>query len=118
MSLARAFFYTGVPCIVMTLWTVTDRKSYHLMVSFYKQLKKGRTAEMALRKAKLEYLENALPGYQHPRYWAGYILVGSPQNLSLPHLYRQIIAAVVVLLVIMTGLILLRKYRGTKGIEA
>ena len=114
MSLARAFFYAGVPNIVMTLWTVTDRQSYHLMLSFYKQLSKGRRAESALRKAKLEYLENALPGYQHPRYWSGYILIGNPENLFLSHFYRQLLVASGILLALLAGFIMLRKYSGIK----
>jgi CHAT domain-containing protein len=109
MSLARAFFYAGVPNIVMTLWTVTDRQSYKLMLSFYKQLSKGRNAETSLQRAKLEFLETALPGYQHPRYWAGYILVGNPENLFLSRFYRQLLSAAGLILILFTGIVIARK---------
>ncbi len=104
MSLARAFFYAGVPNIVMTLWTVSDRQSYKLMRSFYEYLRKGRKAEISLRKAKLDYLENALPGYQGPRYWAGYILIGNPDHLFFPYWYRQLIVAVIFILIFLAGI--------------
>ena len=52
MSLARAFVYAGVPNIVMTLWTVSDRQSYKLMLGFYRHLISGRSTESALQKGK------------------------------------------------------------------
>jgi len=106
MSLARAFFYAGVPNIVMTLWTVSDRQSYKLMLSFYEQLSKGRKAESSLRRAKLEFLETAVPGYQHPRYWAGYILVGNPENLFLSRVHRQLLAAAAIIFILLSGIMI------------
>ncbi|HEC44000.1 MAG TPA: CHAT domain-containing protein [Bacteroides sp.] len=110
MSLARAFFYAGVPNIVMTLWTVSDLQSYELMVSFYRQLNKGRKAEIALRKAKLDFLDNSNPLYQHPRYWAGYILVGNPGHLFLPGFYRQLIAIPSIILLLLAGFYAWKNY--------
>ncbi|MFC2112402.1 CHAT domain-containing protein [Bacteroidota bacterium] len=115
MSLARAFFYAGVPNIVMTLWTVSDRQSYELMLSFYRHLSMGRKAEKALRKAKLEFLEDANPQYQHPRYWAGYILVGNPEHLFLPGYYRQLLAITGIVLILLIGLITGRRYFRSKS---
>jgi tetratricopeptide (TPR) repeat protein len=104
MSLARAFIYAGVPNIIMTLWTVSDRQSYKLMLRFYRQLIAGRSTENALRKAKLEYLAESSPSYQHPRYWAGYILVGNPDRLMLSRLYKL---GIPVLFVTLLGLMVL-----------
>jgi hypothetical protein len=112
ISLARAFFYAGVPNIVMTLWTVSDRQSYKLMLSFYKNLKKGRKAEVSLRRAKLDFLENSLPGYQNPRYWAGYILVGDPGHLFLPYHFRQLLLAGGIILFLLAGFIVKKKFKG------
>ena len=109
MSLARAFYYAGVPNIVMTLWTVIDRQSNKLMLGFYKQLSKGRKAEISLRNAKLEFLESAPPRYQHPRYWAGYILVGNPENLFFPRLYRQLLFAAGIFVILLTGIMMAKK---------
>ena len=94
MSLARAFIYAGVPNIVMTLWTVSDRQGYRLMLDFYKLLIAGRSTEDALRKAKLDFLEEASPAYQHPQYWAGYILVGNPDRLFMSRIKKIILLLV------------------------
>jgi hypothetical protein len=110
MSLARAFIYAGVPNIVMTLWTVSDRQGYKLMLSFYRLLIAGRSTEDALRKAKLEFLEEASPSYQHPQYWAGYILVGSPDRFFMSRLYRFILPMVLIAIMGVTGyLIMVRR---------
>jgi CHAT domain-containing protein len=114
MSLARAFIYAGVPNIVMTLWTVSDKQSYELMLGFYRQLIAGRSTEMALRRAKLEFLENAAPSYQHPQYWAGYILVGNPDTLFLSRIYKLIIPVLGIIMIMVPGLILVRRKTGRR----
>ncbi len=81
MSLARGFLYAGCPTIVMTLWEVEDNAGTKIMASFYKNLKKGRAVDEALRLAKLEYLENANPRTAHPHYWLGYVSIGDDTPL-------------------------------------
>jgi hypothetical protein len=114
MSLARAFIYAGVPNLVMTLWTVSDRQSYELMLGFYRQLIAGRSTETALRRAKLEFLEQATPSYQHPQYWAGYILVGNPDKFFMSRLFRWIIPILLVALIMVPGFIFMRRIIGRK----
>jgi CHAT domain-containing protein/tetratricopeptide (TPR) repeat protein len=114
MSLARAFIYAGVPNIVMTLWTVSDRQSYELMVGYYRQLIAGRSTETALRRAKLKYLEQATPSYQHPQYWAGYILVGNPDKLFIPRLWKWIVPLLLVTIFLAAGFILKRSAIGRR----
>ena len=81
MSLARGFLYAGCPSIVMTLWEVDDKAGTQIMGSFYRNLKKGRATDEALRLAKLEYLENANPRTAHPHYWLGYVSIGDSSPL-------------------------------------
>ena len=109
MSLARAFIYAGVPNIVMTLWTVSDKQSYKLMLGFYRQLIAGRSTEMALRIAKLEFLEQASPSYQHPQYWAGYILVGNSDKFFLSRPLKLIIPLLLITIIMVPGFILMRR---------
>jgi CHAT domain-containing protein len=109
MSLARAFFYAGVQNLIMTLWTVSDIQSTELMLGFYRQLIAGRSTESALRKAKLEFLEQASPSYQHPQYWAGYILVGNPDTFFLSRLYRLTIPVLLITLITVPGFIFMRR---------
>lgn len=109
MSLARAFIYAGVPNIIMTLWTVSDNQSYKLMLGFYRQLIAGRSTESAIRRAKLEFLEQASPTYQHPQYWAGYILVGNPDRFFLSRLFKFLIPISLIFLIGIPGFIIMRK---------
>jgi CHAT domain-containing protein len=109
ISLARAFIYAGVPNIIMTLWTVSDRQSYKLMLGFYKQLIAGRSTEAALQRGKLEFLEQASPSYQDPKYWAGYILIGNPDKFFMSRLYKFVIPVSLIILIGVPGLIVLRR---------
>jgi CHAT domain-containing protein len=76
MSLARGFIYAGCPCIVMTLWQVSDKSSSELMTSFYKYLKKGKSKQEAMRLSKMDYLERADDLTSNPFFWSGFVVVG------------------------------------------
>jgi CHAT domain-containing protein len=84
MSLARAFFYAGVPSVVMTLWPVSDESCVTLMAAFYQNLMRGESKDAALRNAKLLLIMEAEPIFKHPFYWAGYIVVGERSPVFLP----------------------------------
>ena len=76
MSLARGFLYAGCPSIIMSLWEVDDEAGTKIMTSFYKNLKRGKTKDEALRLAKLQYLENANSRQAHPHYWMSFKSIG------------------------------------------
>ena len=60
-----------------TLWAVDDRSSVELMKSFYERLRKsgvGHDKSAALAAAQKEL--RSIKEYQHPYYWAPFILVG------------------------------------------
>lgn len=83
MSLSHAFALAGVPATVMSLWKIPDQTTPALMVRFYQNLKDGLPKNEALRKAKLDYLQEAkLDQLAHPYYWAGFMLMGDPKPLS------------------------------------
>ncbi len=82
MSMARAFHFSGIPSILMSLWKVPDKETKIIMVSFYKNLKKGMPKNKALSKAKQEYLSNTKDNtLKHPFYWSGFVLTGNNQAL-------------------------------------
>jgi CHAT domain-containing protein len=89
INLARSFIYSGVDNIIVTQWEVADKSSSVLMKYFYKNLTQGGTVDMALQKAKVDFLLNEDPVKHHPYYWSGYISVGKPvkyiHNLSLTY---------------------------------
>jgi CHAT domain-containing protein len=76
ISLARGFFYAGIPSVVMTLWEIEDHSSADLMGLFYKNLKAGYPNDIALQMAKVSYLEKAGKLLSHPYFWAGYVNIG------------------------------------------
>ncbi len=81
MSLARGFLYAGCPSIIMSLWEVEDKSGTHIMSSFYKNLKKGKTKDQALRLAKLEYLNQSNSRLAHPHYWMSFKSIGDNSQI-------------------------------------
>jgi CHAT domain-containing protein len=81
ISIARAFFYAGVPSIVMTLWPVEDQQGPVIMTSFYKNLKNGQPKDFALNNAKKEYLLNSSKLNSHPYFWASYVVIGNNNEI-------------------------------------
>ena len=74
LGLVRAFLYAGASSVAVSLWNVNDAATATLMKEFYRGLSQGVPGEKALRRAKLGLLhqENAL--WQHPHYWAPFVL--------------------------------------------
>ena len=99
MSLARGFLYAGCPSIVMSLWEVEDNAGTQIMTSFYKNLKRGKTKDAALRAAKLEYLENVNSRLAHPHYWMSFKSIGdnSPVYTSNDIYFFALLVALILL---------------------
>jgi len=98
LGLQRSFFYAGTASVVVSLWNVYDRSTAHLMNEFYKAILSGEHAAdgswtdrflrwvgwensmpfgekaSAMRAAKLSMIDHPL--YNHPVYWAPFIVVG------------------------------------------
>ncbi len=76
LGLAGIAVKAGAKSTVATFWAVNDEATAKLMSEFYEQLisKKVSKAE-ALRQAQLSLLKDT--AFEHPFYWAPYILVGN-----------------------------------------
>jgi CHAT domain-containing protein len=84
MSMARAFHFSGVPSVVMSLWKVPDGSTKQIMLLFYKYLEEGNSKSVALQKAKRDYLSRTDdPALRHPYYWAGFVINGNTEALDL-----------------------------------
>jgi len=81
ISLARGFSYAGAKSIMTSLWSVNDGATKELMESFYTYLKEGLSKDVALRKAKLDYINNNPHSEAHPFYWAAFIPIGDMQPI-------------------------------------
>jgi len=76
LGLAGVAVRSGARSTLATLWSVQDQSTANLMVQFYQELLQGKfTRAEALRRAQLQLLKQ--PQYQHPFYWAPFVLVGN-----------------------------------------
>jgi CHAT domain-containing protein/Tfp pilus assembly protein PilF len=73
MGMGRAFQYAGAKSVLMSLWSVSETASVNLVENFFKHLKEGKSKLESLKLAR-EDIRKA--GYDHPFYWAPFILVG------------------------------------------
>jgi len=74
-SIARGFLYAGAAAVAGTLWDIDDRATSELMKHFYEALLLRQwPPAAALRAAQLAI--RARPGWEHPYYWAGFVLHG------------------------------------------
>lgn len=84
MSMARAFHYSGIPSVLMSLWKVPDQETKMIMIDFYRFLKKGKSKSEAIRLAKLSYLDkNEGSILSHPYYWSGFVINGNTDPLDM-----------------------------------
>lgn len=69
---------TGAKASIASLWAVSDGGTQALMNEFYNILPTGKfTKAEALRNAQLDLLTAKNSQYQHPYYWASFILIGN-----------------------------------------
>lgn len=76
MGMGRAFLYAGSKSVIMSLWSVAQSPSVDLMEHYFRLLKEGRGKVEALRLARVEIRK---AGYDHPFFWAPFILVGATE---------------------------------------
>jgi CHAT domain-containing protein/tetratricopeptide (TPR) repeat protein len=77
IGLTRAFFYAGVPSLVVSLWNVVDVHTPDFMLDFYEEMDSRHDKSRALQKAKLDLISKSR--YAHPSFWAPFILIGEPK---------------------------------------
>jgi CHAT domain-containing protein len=77
IGMSWAFFVAGVPTMVVSQWKVDSTSTAKLRINFHRNLRNqnGMTKAQALRQSALELLKDK--AYQHPFYWAGFVLIGN-----------------------------------------
>lgn len=85
MSLGTAFQYAGTKSLLLTNWEVSDQTTPELMQYFYTNLKKGMNKGLALKQAKLSFLEQAPAKQSYPFYWGGFYLLGNQAAIDFPN---------------------------------
>ena len=76
-SFNRGFAALGIPAAVSNLWSVENESTYRNTELFYKYLSQGLPTDIALQKAKIEFMNEASLGEKKlPYFWASSILTG------------------------------------------
>ena len=74
IGMSWALFVAGSPAAVVSQWKVDSARSSELMVEFHRNVLQKRVSKSeALRQAALKVFRSS---YNHPAYWAGFILIG------------------------------------------
>jgi CHAT domain-containing protein len=80
-SIARAFHFAGCPNTIATTAVVDERATSEVILLFYKYLKSGETIDIALQKAKIDYI-NSNDRDVEPYSWSNIILIGNPIRIN------------------------------------
>ena len=77
LGLAGVAVRAGARSTLASLWSIDDQSGAFLMAEFYRQLvkKPSLSKSQALRQAQLTLVHH--PNYNHPSYWAPYVLLGN-----------------------------------------
>jgi CHAT domain-containing protein len=81
-SLSRGFRMAGIPSTVTNLWQADNQATYQLTEIFYKFIKMGMPKDVALQKAKLEFLKDDKTDHSLPYYWGATIVLGDTTALN------------------------------------
>jgi CHAT domain-containing protein len=88
-SLGKALLGSGARAVLTTLWPVGDVPSAAFMEEFYEGLADGLPAATALKQAKTQFARGQ---FQHPAYWAAFVLNGDPA-VTAPRVVRWPVVA-------------------------
>jgi CHAT domain-containing protein len=119
-SFNRGFAALGIPAAVSNLWSVENESTYLITELFYKYLSQGLATDVALQKAKIEFMNSSSTKEKTlPFFWAGSILTGKVDTLKHNPKFPWIkfsVAAILVLATIYVAGKRIRLYTG-QGIK-
>lgn len=82
IGFARSFYRAGAQSVLMTTWSVDDKATADILKIFYNNLENGEALDIALKKAKNKFIEDAASDdLANPYYWAGLQLTGNTTPL-------------------------------------
>lgn len=108
LSIARAYFLAGVKNVMYTQWPVADQSSAELIDRFYYYLSKGMPTDVALQKAKVDFILKGDPVKAFPYYWGAYVMTGYPIKVH-PWKRTYLYIGAIVFILLGVGYLLWRK---------
>jgi CHAT domain-containing protein len=83
ISLSRAFSFIGTRCLVTSLWSLYENASSVILENFFQYIKHDVSKDIALQKAKQDYLKTHQAAELMPNYWAATVLIGDIEPVAL-----------------------------------
>jgi CHAT domain-containing protein len=112
-SFNRGFAALGIPGSVINLWAVENDATYAITELFYKYVSEGLSTDMALQKAKLDFIKSSSRERRLPYYWAAPVLVGKTETLDLSG-HSNLATTLLISGVMLTGFLLLYLWARSK----
>lgn len=112
LSLARGFASVGIPSVAATVWQADEQTIYEISEKFHQYLSQGIPKDVALQKAKIDFLESSDKETQLPYYWANIILVGNGEPIELikqNNVWPWIVGVALITIALITIVYYLRK---------
>ena len=110
-SFNRGFAAFGIPAAISNLWSVDNKSTYKITELFYKYLSQGLPMDMALQKAKLEFINTATSEQNKlPYYWAGVILTGKVAVIKSGANFPWILLSMVTFLLLLIAYIIRKNF--------
>ena len=86
LGIGYGFLFAGAKSTISALWFANNSRSPRLMTRCFFYLRKGLPKDVALQRAKKDYLEQNPASFGHPFYWAAPLINGDPASLPDPRL--------------------------------
>jgi len=83
MCLSRGLAYAGCPSMIASKWPLSDQSTARLMGYFYKYVNEGFDKDIALQKARIEFMENMHHFIIPPRFWGALSIIGNEEQIDI-----------------------------------
>ncbi len=103
LSLARGFIYSGSQSVVMSMWEIEDKSGTEIVEMFYKNLKRGYSKSVSLRKARIGFLKTADRLRSHPYFWSALVVYGNNEPLYYSAKWKVFVTVPIVILLLFYG---------------
>ncbi len=103
---ARKFIEAGSHSVLASGWAIPDESTQKILSEFYANLSNGDPKDIALQKAKVNFLNNTWSVHRSPAFWSGVVLIGNSTKLNTPSSgYLYVVLVVLVFFFLITFVI-------------
>jgi CHAT domain-containing protein len=102
-SLNRGFAALGIPSCVTNLWAVENVSTYKLTELFYKYLAQGEYLDVAMQKAKKEFIQTGSRRNSMPCFWAAAVVTGKTNPIKIYNNFPWIVVLSLTIFIALLG---------------